>query len=506
MKLLLRSMFLNSPKDTQEKCFENYRAFASSGLEFSNEIDLKIYDFISSFASEYSEVPSYTSIQEHFNRIEEYPVVDRLSMFCNESSIHKGDFILRLDQRIEDQKRNQVHHMLTEAAQILQTGLREKDGREEVWLRGPVDAIQRIMEKGHDIITPPRSEKLAGNVTTDILAAREEYLKRKNDPTIGYGALTGIKHIDTLGGSKRKELWTHAAFTGGLKSTFALNWLYNQSIYYGKNVLLVSLEMPYAQCRRILQCMHTIHPKFKEIRLELGIQKDPFADVGLSYSKVRDGKLTENEEKFYFEHVLKDYEENREEYGAIEVFEADPNKSKFTVTDIRHRAESISTKTPLDMMIVDHGGLVHASKNYHSTTESTNEVMRDLKKMAMGFNGGQGIGVVCLFQINREGFKSAQKNGGKYNLTALAYANETEKSSDIVTAGYIDDELRKKNQILFQCLKSRDNAPFEDFYLRVEWPCRRLFECDESELTTSQAQDYGDQLDALSDEDFESLF
>jgi replicative DNA helicase len=499
-------MFLNSPKDTQEKCFDNYRAFESSGLVFSNEIDLKIYGFISSFASEYSEVPSYTSIVEHFNRQEEYPVVDRLSMFCHEPSIHKGDFILRLDQRIEDQKRNTVHQLLSEAAQILQTGLKEKDGREDVWLRGPVAAVQRIMDKGHDIITPPRSEKLAGNVTTDILAAKEEYLKRKNDPTIGYGALTGIKQIDTLGGSKRKELWTHAAFTGGLKSTFALNWLYNQSIHYGKNVMMTSLEMPYAQCRRILQCMHTIHPKFKEIRMELGIQRDPFGDVGLSYAKVRDGLLTSDEEKFFFDYVLEDYVYNKDEYGALEIFEADPNKSKFTTVDIRHRAETISAKHPLDMMIVDHGGLVHPSKNYHSTTESQNEVMRNLKKLAMGFNGGQGIGVVALFQINREGFKSAQKNGGKYNLTHLSYANECEKSSDIVTAGYIDDELRQKNKILFQCLKSRDNAPFEDFYLRVEWPCRKLFECDGAELTSEQAQDYGDQIDALSDEDFESLF
>jgi hypothetical protein len=92
----------------------------------------------------------------------------------------------------------------------------------------------------------------------------------------------------------------------------------------------------------------------------------------------------------------------------------------------------------------------------------------------MGFNRGMGIAVVGLFQISREGYRSAEKNGGRYNLTHLSYANEAERSSDIVTATWIDDELRKLNRAIFMCLKTRDEAPFDRVPVRVEFPCRRM--------------------------------
>ena len=92
----------------------------------------------------------------------------------------------------------------------------------------------------------------------------------------------------------------------------------------------------------------------------------------------------------------------------------------------------------------------------------------------MGFNRGMGIAVVGLFQISREGFRSAEKNGGRYNLTHLSYANEAERSSDIVTATWIDDELRKLNRAIFMCLKTRDTKPFDRVPVRVEFACRRM--------------------------------
>lgn len=494
-----------SPTDTPDKCFSNYREFVSSGLEFNNDLDSKIFGFIEEFAGEFGAVPNYASVHEHFSDLDDFSVIDRLANLENEKPLYKGDFVLRVEKQIKAKKRQQVNELFNQSSQILTTGIKIKEGREERILRGPTDAIQFIMDHGHEIVAPPRSEKLYGNVSKDIDAAKAEYLKRKNEPNTGVGALTGITTIDRLGGAKRKELWTHAAFTGGLKSTFAINWLYTQAIHYGNSVMMLSLEMPYDQCRRLLLAMHSIHDKFRNTRMELGIQRDPNVDVGLSYSNIRDGRLNAQEEKYYLDYVLEDFTHNTEDYGGLHIHEADPNKTKFTVVDIRHKAEAVYAQDPIEMMVVDHAGLLDPVKNYHSTTECQNEVMRNLKKLALGFNSGQGLGVVGLYQINREGFKSAQKNGGKYNLTHLSYANEAEKSSDIVTAGYIDDELRKKNQLFFQCLKSRDNAPFDDFYMRVEWPCRRLYECDGHELTQEDAEMYGDEADLISYDDIENI-
>jgi hypothetical protein len=156
----------------------------------------------------------------------------------------------------------------------------------------------------------------------------------------------------------------------------------------------------------------------------------------------------------------------------------------------------LRNKMDYSLMFVDHMGLMSPRKWVQSTTDRLNEVLRDLKRLAMSFNHGEGIAVVGLFQINREGYKSALKNNGKYNLTALSYANEAERSSDIVTAGWIDDELKKKGRLQFQCLKSRDQAPFDDFYARIEWPCRRLLTMEMYDLTEDEKMSLGDQIDS----------
>jgi hypothetical protein len=68
-----------------------------------------------------------------------------------------------------------------------------------------------------------------------------------------------------------------------------------------------------------------------------------------------------------------------------------------------------------------------------------------------------------------------------------------DSSSDIVTASWVDEELRSGNLVKFQCLKSRDNAPFPDFYSGVLWPCRRVFTT--SDITPGAAKKAGDDID-----------
>ena len=123
-----------------------------------------------------------------------------------------------------------------------------------------------------------------------------------------------------------------------------------------------------------------------------------------------------------------------------------------------------------------------------------------MKKLALGFNRGQGIAVVGLFQISREGYKSAVKSKEKtgragYDLTHLSYANEAERSGDIVTATWIDKELQDQSRVQFQNLKSRDNKPFDTFVSRVEWPVRRILTCYEVQRTPEQNSKLGAEVD-----------
>jgi hypothetical protein len=86
----------------------------------------------------------------------------------------------------------------------------------------------------------------------------------------------------------------------------------------------------------------------------------------------------------------------------------------------------------------------------------------------------------------------------------LSYANEAERSSDIVTASFVDNELRAQNRVLFQCLKARDHAPFQNFFARVEWPCRRILTSHEVPMiqptnTSSKKDGNKATLDEISD-------
>lgn len=488
MKSLLRSCFIVDPNDHEELFLRNYLALADSGLGFERIEDTVIFEYVREFVGTHNHVPNISTINGHFRRKNEEEVVARIQMLSALPAKVRGDFLKRLEDKANDRRLYQWTEALKEASVITSTGMTIQLGKgKEKILHGPIDAARYLVDKSHSIVAPTLGTKLSGEVTTDGQSFLDRYERVESDPLAGIGQFTGIAQMDeALAGAKRSELWIHAAFTGGLKSTFALNWAYNQAVYYKHDSIYFSLEMPYVQVMNILYSMHTIHEKFRDVRFKMGIQKDPNADVGLNYQLIRDGMLPPNQREFLFDHVVPDLMNETNGYGRIHVEVADPEKHDFNIVDMRTKAEIIYSKSPFSTIYVDHAGLMASRKWVSSTTERQNEVIRDLKKLSMGFHRGQGIAVVALFQMNREGYKRILKvkeqneandkdRPALFNETDLSYANEAEKSADIITATWIDDTLKEKNRVQFQNLKSRDQAKFAPFLARVEWPCRRLF-------------------------------
>ena len=510
MKFLLRSCFIAVPTDDPELTFRNYFALSDSGLGFDVPEDTVIWDFVKDFAQTHNHAPDVRTIRSHFENIKNPEAGDRLEIVAPLKPLFKGDFVKRLEERAEERRSRMVTDILREASQILQTGVEIQEGKKKKHLRGPMDAVRYLVNKSHDIVMPTSGARLSGEITGDGSDFMREYERVENDPLAGIGQFTGIQQMDeALGGAKKHELWTHAAFTGGLKSTLAFNWAYNQAVYYKYDSLVFSLEMPYAQVRRILYAMHSLHGKFRDERIRLGVQKFPGPNVGLDYGKIRDGKLSKldpAEKTFLMDYVVPDF--NSGIYGKINIEVSDPDKSDYNVADLRARAELIYSKSPFNLLFVDHAGLLSPRQWVPSTTERINEVIRDLKRLAMNFNRGAGMAVVNLFQISREGFKAAEKiaeksqgtfANGPYNLTHLSYANEVERSSDIVTASYLNDELRAANRVLLQCMKSRDQAPFQNFYSRVEWHCRRILTSQEMPMVTGRKDGDAKLADSLNE-------
>lgn len=490
MKTLLRSTFVGNPNDKPDLLLRNYFDLLNSGLGFESPADVAVWEFIKRFVEAHNHVPDYTTLVTHFQHVREDKVLDRLEELATLSARSRGDFSTRLEAQAEERRVRVVSELLKDAAVITSTGIEiqlDKKGKEKKHIKGPVAALRYILERSHDVITPTLGTRLSGEATSDGNDFLEEYNRIEQDPMAGIGQFTGLDQMDTcLAGARRHELWIHAAFTGGMKSTFLLNWMYNQSVYFKHDSIMFSLEMPYEQCRRMLYAMHSSHEKFKQIRHQLGLQQDPAATIGLPYDHIKHGTLKDwhpNAKRFLTEYVVPDFNDNKKnKYGRIHVEVADPDKSDFTVADLRQMAELRYSDQPFSMIGVDHVSLMAPRKWVSNTTDRLNEIIRDLKRLSMSFRRGQGIAVVALFQIGREGFRSATKKKEKtglalYDLTHLSYANEAERSADIVTASWVDDELESQNRVQFQNLKSRDSKKFEPFLARVEWPCRRLIQC-----------------------------
>lgn len=506
MRVLLRSCFVASPSDDKDLLFRNLIRLKESGLGFEIKEDIIIWTYIEQFAQAHHHVPDLTTIQSHFQRKREDGVVNRLHALSAIPSKAQGDFESYLQEKAEDRRQRVWQEALKEAQAITTTGLEISEGKGKTrLLQGPAASARYLTDKAHSILSPTFTSHLTGEVTGDAESFRNEYERIETDPLAGIGQFTGIRQMDeALSGAKKNELWVHAAFTGGMKSTFALNWMYNQAVGYKHDSLIFSLEMPYIQCRRIFYSIHSFHRKFRPVRYALGLQKHPEDDVGLDYIKIRDAKLAPNEKTFLLDYVVPDFADPNNKYGKIHIEAVDPDKSDFNVNDLRQKAEILYSKSPFSSLFVDHMGLMNSRGKYQNTTERLNEVLRDLKRLSMSFNRGQGMAIVGLFQISREGFKAAEKAAekdqalytkGPYNLTMLSYANEAERSADIVTASYVNDELRAKNRVLFQNLKSRDQGMFKPFVSRVEWPCRRILTCDE--MPTISLKDTKEDVDKL---------
>lgn len=485
MKTLLRSCFVaDMARDNRDLFLLNYHALADARLPFETATDAKIWEWVEGFTQAHGHVPSISSLRAHFRGpTGDADVCERIEQLAVVKPLVRGDFLSYLEDKANARRVKVTLDLAKEISAIATTGITVKGPRgSQTKLQGAHDAVRYFMERSHEVVTPTIGTRLSGNIMSCGQDFTDRYNKVKADPRYGLGQFTGIAQIDeALRGARAHELWIHAAFTGHMKSYFAIHWAYVQAVYYGYGTLYFSLEMPLHQIQNIMYTMHSAHEDFGKIRKQLGIE-----GLGLVYSKVRDGELSPNEEKFLFDYVVPDLNKHPtvphsgphsidpRAYGDIQIEVADPDKMDYTIVDMRQKAELLYAKNPFNMIVVDHCGLVSARTKYTSTSERQNEVLRDLKKLAGSFNRGQGIAVVGLVQINREGYKSASKSEGRYNLTNLAYANETEKSADIVTATWADDDIKSMGRILFQCLKSRDHKPFDRTPVRVEFDQRRL--------------------------------
>lgn len=194
-------------------------------------------------------------------------------------------------------------------------------------------------------------------------------------------------------------------------TTLALNYAYNNSMVYGKNIFYAILEMPYDQLRRQLYVIHSSHGKFvTEWHKEDGY-------TGLNYIQVRDGMLNKRDKERY-RIIANDFKESCK--GKLFVWRP---KAGTGIQDIARKAEMFHNRWGCDGVVIDHLGLVK-TRSIRDYVVAINEVVQESRQVALDFARGQGVPLLALFQMNRQGKIRADKSDGHYDMSAISYANE----------------------------------------------------------------------------------
>ncbi|MFA5054536.1 MAG: DnaB-like helicase C-terminal domain-containing protein [Parcubacteria group bacterium] len=486
MKRLLRSIIdLGDNAITQDQMVGNIQRLISSGLEWPRPEDQRIFDYLKWYYQQRMELPNIQTLKDYFEglgSVGAIEVTERLKDIEAAPWYVRSNFLHLVQTLKEDQNKAAAVALLKEAHEIITKGIEVKDGKDKIRRQGVRDALIHFSSQALPLIQADSFSRTEGNVCQDGQEVWDTYQAAKADTARALGRFSGINEIDTVcHGIKPGELWVHAAFPGELKTMVAANWVYNLSTRYHANTLYFTLEMPYEQMRRIFYAIHTAKGKWSGIH------------APLDYRKIRDGTLTPDEEQF-LKTTIEDLN-NNSEYHPIHVVAPDHD---VTIADIRLHAEMLHKKDELGLIVIDHGQLVTPMRRHKDYVIELNSVVRDAKKLALHFNHGQKIPVLMLFQINRQGKDEAVKNGGRYKASAVAYANEIEKSADVITTTFLDDEHRLNGTTLICNLKNRDNPLFKPFTARVFFEPRRIKSMDQytpgGGISIDKPEGYGDFL------------
>lgn len=466
MKRLLRSTIDIAQTISQENLVNNFQKLIQSRIEWQRPDDQRIYDYLLRYFQQRLEIPDIQTVRDYFKKLGDngdLEVDERLGIVEAAPFYIRTNFAHLLQSLLEEQNQVRAVALLTETKDIITKGIDivEAGSREKVRKKGVRDGLVHFTARAHELITPEYNAKTAGDIRLDSQSIWNEYIEAKNNKDKAWGKFTGLNEIDKVcHGIKKGEFWVHAAFAGELKTTFALNWCYNLVTRYKSNVLYFSLEMPYEQVRRQVLAIHSANGKFKAMGYS-----------ALDYRKIRDGELSEDEEAFY-QRVLEDWS-TCPDYCSFEIRAPDHD---MTIDDIRLEAELVHKQTELGLVVLDHGQLLEPRKKRRSNdyVVELNSIVKDAKKLALHFNHGEKLAVLMLFQINRQGREEAAKNKGRYKATAIAYANEVEKSADYITTSFLDDDHRRDGTTYVTNLKNRENALFEPFYAAIDFSSRRM--------------------------------
>ena len=464
MERILRSIIQVGSTPETELCYQNWQRLEEHSLEYPNDEDKKIIDYLRTFYAQMASPPDFSIVLDYFEKNDEIEVVSRLEEIKKAQWYVLTNFLAIIKSIRESQQVRNFSIACRDAQAIAEHGRnlqKPVDGKKI--LKGVNDAVNYMYDQMHGFVQIEAGDKLESIVHEDAEEVLEDYENLKKSNHFKDRNLFGFEPIDSVCmGHKPGEYWIHAASFSELKTSLAINYAYNNSYVYGKNIFYAILEMPVRQLRLQLYALHSSNSKF----VYEWNKQDGY--MGLDYRQMRDGMLDKKGlERLKI--VARDLKETSK--GVLKLWRP---AEEVTIQDIRRYAEMFHNKYGCHGIVIDHLGLVRPKYKSSDYMNSLNNVVREGRMLALNFARGRSVPVVALFQINRQGKLRADKNDGRYTAADIYMASEAEKSADVITYTYLNDELRKNGNFYIGNIKNRDNQLFDRFVGKIIWQTRRM--------------------------------
>ncbi len=226
------------------------------------------------------------------------------------------------------------------------------------------------------------------------------YTDIKMNPDKYKGIHIGFPTFDSVtNGVRGGQLMVIIAAVKEGKSTMLMNIAHN--VYMGgRNVLYVSVEMPKEQVERRFDARAT----------------------GLSYSKIRDGRLNPMEEQIY-KQCLTNQKAKANKFYTIDSHNCSTSYLRSKIKTFPHK---------FDLVVLDYLTLVQPAVKGKDQWESIGKVTEEVRAIAREMN----IPIITAAQANRDGIKEAKY---KYNIENIGLSHLISAHADTLLSLRLTD-------------------------------------------------------------------
>jgi replicative DNA helicase len=219
MKKILRSVINVRDTIPTKDLSKNLYTLSDLGLEFINQEDAEIWEYVQTYAQTYTQPPNINSVRDYFEKQKKVEVLDRIEEIAAYNVTYKKtDFENLARTALREQNERMVSFLLKDASHILSNGMTVGTGRQKQEYKGYADSIRYLMERADKVLMSDGGTVFRSDITKDAELVRRDFANTLANARNAWGRGTGLNEIDaTCRGIKPGELWIHAGSTGELK-------------------------------------------------------------------------------------------------------------------------------------------------------------------------------------------------------------------------------------------------------------------------------------------------